>query len=51
MRTADILLYVTDNARVTAATGWTPRRMPEQILRDLHAWMVGHAAALDAVGL
>ncbi len=48
-RVADIKLYVTDNSRVTAATGWTPRRTPEQVLRDIHTWMTTHADALRAV--
>jgi CDP-paratose 2-epimerase len=51
MRVADIKLYLTDNTRVTAATGWTPRRTPTDVLRDLHEWMVGHAAALQAAGI
>lgn len=50
-RVADILLYVTDNARVTAATGWAPRRTAEDVLRDLHDWMVAHAAELEAAGI
>ncbi|MCC6164929.1 MAG: NAD-dependent epimerase/dehydratase family protein [Acidobacteria bacterium] len=48
-RVVDIKLYVTDNSRVTAATGWAPRRTPEQVLRDIHAWMTTHADALRAV--
>lgn len=50
-RVADIKLYVTDNARVTAATGWAPRRTAEQILRDLHDWLVAHADRLRAAGV
>lgn len=50
-RVADILLYVTDNARVTAVTGWAPRRTAEHILRDLHDWMVEHGPALETAGL
>ncbi|BCS34682.1 3-beta hydroxysteroid dehydrogenase [Luteitalea sp. TBR-22] len=51
MRVADIKLYLTDNARVTAATGWAPRRTPADVLRDLHAWMVEHGPALQAAGI
>jgi CDP-paratose 2-epimerase len=50
-RVADIKLYVTDTTRVTGATGWVPRRSAEQVLRDLHAWMVAQAGPLRAVGL
>ena len=50
-RVADIKLYVTDNARVTAATGWTPRRTATDVMRDLHDWMVAHAPALEQAGI
>ncbi len=50
-RQADIRLYLTDNARVMAATGWAPRRTAEDVLRDLHAWMTAHADALRAAGV
>ena len=51
MRTADVRLYVTDNARVTAATGWAPRRTPDDILRDLHDWLVAHGDQLRQAGV
>lgn len=38
-RQADIALYLTDNTRVTALTGWQPRRSVEQIVRDVHEWL------------
>lgn len=50
-RVADIKLYVTDNSRVTAATGWRPRRTAAQVLEDLHAWMSEHAEQLRAAGV
>ena len=50
-RVADIKLYLTDNRRVTAATGWTPTRSAEQVLRDLHAWLTTHAEQLRVAGL
>ena len=50
-RVADIKLYLTDNRRVTAATGWSPTRNPEQVLRDLHAWMTTHVDQLRLAGL
>ena len=31
-RPADVRLYVTDNARVTADTGWSPRKTPRETL-------------------
>jgi CDP-paratose 2-epimerase len=41
-RPGDIKVYVTDNARVQAATGWRPQRSPRQVLEDIHAWMRDH---------
>jgi CDP-paratose 2-epimerase len=38
-RPGDIKVYVTDNARVEAATGWRPRRPPRQVLEDIHIWL------------
>jgi CDP-paratose 2-epimerase len=37
---------VTDNADVTARTGWTPRRTLDRILDDIFAWLREHRAAL-----
>lgn len=38
-RDADVPLYVTDNSRVTAATGWQPRRTPRETLEDIYHWI------------
>ena len=38
-RPSDVRLYVTDNARVTAATGWAPRRTPRESLAATFAWI------------
>jgi CDP-paratose 2-epimerase len=38
-RPADVRLYVTDNARVTADLGWAPRQTPRQTLAQIHAWI------------
>lgn len=50
-RTADVKLYVTDNAAVTQATGWRPTHTPSSILRDTHAWMVDAHDALRRAGI
>ena len=50
-RVADIKLYVTDNTRVVAATGWTPRRTAADVMRDLHDWMAAHALQLEQAGI
>ncbi len=38
-RPSDVRLYVTDNARVTADTGWEPRKTPRETLADVFAWI------------
>ena len=50
-RVADIKLYVTDNAAVTAATGWAPARSATAVLQDIHAWLVTHADSLRRAGI
>lgn len=44
---ADIPYYVTDTARVTAATGWEPARSVETILDEVFAWLRAHRAELE----
>ena len=39
-RPADMPLYITDNRRVSEATGWRPRHTPEQTLRSIYDWIV-----------
>lgn len=41
-RAADIPWYVTDNGRVTAETGWRPRRDLAAIFDDIFAWLRAH---------
>ncbi len=48
-RAADIPIYLTDNARVTALTGWQPRRSPEQIVTDVYQWLRENEAALKPI--
>jgi CDP-paratose 2-epimerase len=38
-RPADVRVYVTDNARVTSATGWSPRKTPRETLGEVFAWI------------
>ena len=38
-RPGDVKWYVTDNARVSEATGWRPTRSPKDTLRSIHDWM------------
>ena len=36
----DIPYYVTDNAKVQAAFGWTPQKTARNIVGDIHTWLV-----------
>jgi len=48
-READIRLYVTDNTRITEATGWRPERNIDQLLADCHAWLAEHEQTLKPI--
>ena len=45
----DIPYYVTDNAAVTAATGWRPRLSLTEILDDIFAWLSDHRDEIEAI--
>ena len=38
-RPGDIIIYLTDNRKVTQELGWSPGKSPEDILSDIHAWI------------
>lgn len=46
---ADIPYYVTDNTRVTEATGWTPRKSVEDILEEVFRWLRDHRGELETL--
>lgn len=48
-RPADIRLYVTDNSKVTALTGWTPSIGIEQIVEEITAWLDENREALEPI--
>lgn len=48
-RPADIPIFVTDSSRVTAATGWTPKRSVETVVSDVFDWLRAHDKALGGV--
>ncbi|HTV01706.1 MAG TPA: NAD-dependent epimerase/dehydratase family protein [Luteitalea sp.] len=50
-RVADIKLYLTDNRRITEATGWAPRRTPRDVLADLHGWLIAYEQPLRHAGV
>jgi CDP-paratose 2-epimerase len=48
-RAADIRLYITDNSKVTALTGWKPQIGMRQIVSDIHDWLSANADTLAYV--
>jgi CDP-paratose 2-epimerase len=38
-RPSDLKLYITDNSRVTDATGWRPRKTAKETLTDIFTWI------------
>jgi CDP-paratose 2-epimerase len=38
-RAADIPLYITDNSKVTALTGWKPEISMKQIVQEITDWI------------
>lgn len=48
-RPGDIKWYVTDHARLTAATGWSPRRDLETVFADSYAWLKQHEGQLRVI--
>ena len=46
---ADIPYYVTDNARVTQATGWAPKKSVEDILEEVFRWLRDHRGELEGL--
>jgi CDP-paratose 2-epimerase len=48
-RPADIKLYITDNSKVTALTGWKPEIGVEQIVEEIHEWLSENREALEPI--
>ncbi|WP_035726574.1 NAD-dependent epimerase/dehydratase family protein [Eisenibacter elegans] len=48
-RVADIRIYLTDNSKVSAATGWTPQKRVPEIMQEIYAWMKTHQDALKKI--
>lgn len=48
-READIPYYITDNAKVTAATGWKPETGVKEIVSELAAWIREHQVQLQPI--
>jgi CDP-paratose 2-epimerase len=48
-RTADIPVYITDNSKVTAATGWMPEIPVEKIVEDIYLWIGSNENSLKKI--
>lgn len=48
-RPADLRWYVSDCAKVHSATGWRPRRSPEEIVTEIAAWIRDNESLLETV--
>ncbi len=48
-RPADIRIYVSDNSKITKATGWRPEIGVREILEDIYIWIKDHQSSLQYV--
>lgn len=46
-RVADIPYYITDNTKVTEATGWCPEKKPLDIVREIAEWILENKTFLN----
>ena len=38
-RVGDIRIYISDNSKITALSGWKPEKKPEEIINDVYGWI------------
>ncbi len=48
-RKGDIPLYITDNTRITALTGWAPKRNVKDIITDTYNWIHANEQQLKPI--
>ncbi|MFN8282852.1 MAG: NAD-dependent epimerase/dehydratase family protein [Chitinophagales bacterium] len=48
-RAADIRIYITDNAKVTAKTGWKPQVSQKQIFTEIYEWIKENEEQLASI--
>ncbi|MDI9366297.1 MAG: NAD-dependent epimerase/dehydratase family protein [Flavobacterium sp.] len=48
-RNGDIPIYITDNFKITSATGWKPKRNAEKIVDDIITWIGNNEQQLDKI--
>lgn len=50
-RPGDIIIYLTDNKRVSQELGWKPKKMPEEILSGIYTWIKSNEKQLKDLSL
>ncbi len=45
-RSADIPYYITDHSKISAETGWRPRKKPTKIVEEIAEWIVNNRNSL-----
>lgn len=48
-RSADIRLYITDNAKVSKITGWKPQIKVDEIVADIYEWLAANQKDLENI--
>ncbi|MEJ1240029.1 NAD-dependent epimerase/dehydratase family protein [Chryseolinea sp. T2] len=48
-RQADLRIYVTDNTKISALSGWTPKTSCLEILTDVYEWLKGNEHSLKEI--
>jgi len=48
-RDADIPYFVTDVSRIMQDVGWQPRKSTEEIISDIHKWIIDNKTALAPI--
>lgn len=48
-RWGDVQLYISDNARFEAISGWKPKRSVEDTMNEIHAWIIANKDALAPI--
>jgi CDP-paratose 2-epimerase len=48
-RAADIPFYISDNSKIAKTIGWSPIHSLEEILEDIHSWLLDYQEILEPV--
>lgn len=48
-RVADIRIYITDNSKITAVSGWKPEKKPKEIITEIYEWIKENQTILNKI--